>query len=279
MDELSVAGRNGFFVSSLSRRSTLNGLLRVMSCVMRFVKRLKMTQQDKYVRPTIIPNPLPKPPHIDADELDESLTRWICIVQRKAFRKELQALEDDKPLPRMSRLHRLTPMLWTKDNTLRIRGRLDNSQRPIDEIHPVILPADGALVNLIIKDAHLKTLHGGPQACIAYLRQRFWILKVRVAVRHYIGNSCTVCIRHSKRAAEQLMGALPAVRTTRAHAFERVGVDFAGPFHMRKLPTTQAALRRAMNYTQIYQEPLQIKGWIVIFVCLATRAVQSIWTF
>lgn len=70
------------------------------------------------------------------------------------------------------------------------------------------------------------------------------------------------------------MGALPAVRTTQALAFERVGVDFAGPFHMRKLPTTQAALRKAMNYKQLYEAPSQIQGYIVIFVCLVTRAVH-----
>lgn len=157
---------------------------------------------------------------------------------------------------------------------MRITGRLANSQRSLDEMHPMILPADGPLVELLIRDAHIRTLHGGPQACLAYLRQRFWILKARIAVRRYIGNKCTVCIRHSKTSAQQLMGALPAVRTTQACAFERVGVDFAGPFTLRKLPTTQAALRKAMSYKELYEAPSTIKGWIVIFICLVTRAVH-----
>lgn len=38
------------------------------------------------------------------------------------------------------------------------------------------------------------------------------------------------------------------------------GVDFAGPFEKRKLPTTQAVLREAMNYKELYEAPSQIKG-------------------
>lgn len=123
MDEMSVADGNGFFVSSLSRLNTLDGLLRVMS----YVQRLMATRQSGHVKPTTIPNPLPKPAYIEAEECELALTSWACIVQQRAFRKELEALRDDKPLPRLSRLHRLTPRLWEPDSTLRLRGRLDNS--------------------------------------------------------------------------------------------------------------------------------------------------------
>lgn len=186
----------------------------------------------------------------------------------------MRSLKDGESLPRVSRLQRLTPILWQQDSTLRLTGRLVNSSRSVDEMHPMILPSDGPLVALLVRDAHLRTLHGGPQACLAYLRQRFWILRARIAVRRYIEKKCTTCIRHSKRSAQQLMGALPSVRVTQACAFERVGVDFAGPFVMRKLPTTTAALRKAMTYKELYEPPSQIKGWVVIFICLVTRAVH-----
>lgn len=274
LDELSVSNAEHIYVSSLTRRNTLDGLLRVMSYVLRFVERMKGTRLPTYIKPKAIPNPLPKPRHIEPDEREKALTKWVCIVQRRAFRKELHSLEENEPLPRVSRLHRFTPVLRPEDHTLRITGRLANSQRSLDEMHPMILPASGPLVEFLIRDAHIKTLHGGPQACLAYLRQRFWVLKARIAVRRYIGSKCTICIRHSKASAQQLMGALPAVRTTQACAFERVGVDFAGPFMLRKLPTTQAALRKAMSYKEIYEVPSTIKGWIVIFICLVTRAVH-----
>lgn len=68
------------------------------------------------------------------------------------------------------------------------------------------------------------------------------------------------------------MGSLPSVRVTPAPPFSRVGVDFAGPFAMRKNQATAMALRKAA--TSIPNEPTTIKGWVVVFVCLVTRAVH-----
>lgn len=75
LDELSVANSDRIFVSSLSRRYKLDGLLRVMSYVLRFVKRLKAAKQCGYNKPNTIPEQLPKPTHIEPQERDEALTR------------------------------------------------------------------------------------------------------------------------------------------------------------------------------------------------------------
>lgn len=129
---------------------------------------------------------------------------------------------------------------------------------------------------MLIRDAHVsRTMHAGPQACIAFLRQRYWIINLRKEVRRFIGQSCTVCIRHRKSTAEQLMGQLPSVRVTPAPPYSRVGVDFAGPFTLRQSASTPMQLRSAAKWKSTYKEPkTTIKGWIAVFVCLVTRAVH-----
>lgn len=273
-DEMSVVSQDGYYVSSLKRRATLAGVLRVMSYVLRFIARIKAAKECGIPKPSAWPTPLPTPSFITARERDDALVMWTRIVQRRAFRKECDALQKELALPRESKLLRLTPVWRKEDSTVRLAGRLANAQLTFNETYPLVLPSDGDFVALLVKDAHVRTLHGGPQLCLAFLRRRFWILKARIAIRRYISRSCVQCIRHSKVSAQQLMGALPAARSTPGEPFNRVGVDFAGPFHMRKLPTTALALRKAVTSKQLYEEPSTVKGWVVIFVCLITRAVH-----
>lgn len=166
--------------------------------------------------------------------------------------------------------------MWNPSTGLLVlTGRLNTAVLSEDEKHPVILPSDQALVEFIIRDTHInRTMHGGPQPCIAFLRQRYWILNLRKSVRRFIGQKCTVCIRYRKETADQLMGQLPAARVTPTQPFARVGIDFSGPFALRKSCSTPVQLRTAAKPSSTYREPTTIKGWIVVFVCLVTRAVH-----
>lgn len=55
-DELSVAGSDGYYVSSLKRRATLASTLRVMSYVLRFIARIKSAKEKKSPRLTAVAN-------------------------------------------------------------------------------------------------------------------------------------------------------------------------------------------------------------------------------
>ena len=63
-------------------------------------------------------------------------------------------------------------------------------------------------------------------------------------------HKCVTCQRAKPRLTHQLMGDLPADRVRPARAFSSTGLDYAGPF--RK----------------------SYKGYIVLFVCFATRAIH-----
>ena len=57
----------------------------------------------------------------------------------------------------------------------------------------------------------------------------------------------------------QLMGNLPEGRVTQSGPFSRCGLDYAGPFQIK------ASKGRGMRTS---------KGYLAIFVCLATKAVH-----
>ncbi|XP_074105832.1 uncharacterized protein LOC141531748 [Cotesia typhae] len=101
-------------------------------------------------------------------------------------------------------------------------------------------------------------MHGGTQLTLAYTRQRYWIIGGRQPVRTQI-LKCLKCARHRGIRAQQLMGQLPARNVTPGSAFAHTGVDCAGPVQIK---TTN--IRGSRTY----------KGWICVFVCLASSTVH-----
>ncbi|GBO03254.1 hypothetical protein AVEN_74550-1, partial [Araneus ventricosus] len=137
-------------------------------------------------------------------------------------------------------------------------GRLKNSMLTESQKHPILLPKTDHVVNLIITDYHLKLLHAGPQLIQAALREKFWILSARDAVRRVV-RKCIPCFRNRPKLAEQIMGELPKSRVCPSSVFHRTGLDFAGPFLIR------SSKGRGSRNTKCY---------ICVFVCFATKAVH-----
>lgn len=137
----------------------------------------------------------------------------------------------------------------------------------INRAYKFIVPPESAIGQLLIRNAHFRTLHGGVSLNKAYLRQRFWFSKIGIAIRK-LTQHCPTCVRYSRRACEQLMGQMPSVRVTAAEPFSRVGVDFAGSF---KLEGCCVATSSGGCQTICRTRYCQRMG--VVFVCLAIRAV------
>lgn len=66
------------------------------------------------------------------------------------------------------------------------------------------------------------------------------------------------------------MGNLPADRVTQAECFLRTGLDFAGPFTIKK----QRGRPPAIEHCSKQPVTSTLKAWIVIFICLSSRAVH-----
>nr|XP_026492511.1 uncharacterized protein LOC113398129 [Vanessa tameamea]XP_026492512.1 uncharacterized protein LOC113398130 [Vanessa tameamea] len=183
----------------------------------------------------------------------------ICIkgTQHFHFKNDINKLKSNGYVSKSSKLHTLCPILDV-DGILRVGGRIEHSQASFDTKHSIILPSTSHLTKLIIQDAHLKTLHGGPLAMLNYLRSKFWILRARDNVKKCYRN-CITCVRYSRQKTHPFMGQLPSVRLKPERAFKSTGVDFTGFIKLRFAPG-----RGSKSY----------KGYICVFICMVTRAVH-----
>ena len=190
-------------------------------------------------------------------QLDSTLKFWVSYVQRLHFRDDLHQLGENKPLNSKSALLRFSPFI-DAFGLLRVGGRLRHSLLHPDEKNPMILPRESYLTQLIVWNAHEKTMHGGTQLVLNYLRQRFWIIRGRQVVRKIIFK-CLRCWRLRATPTTQLMGDLPSERVQPCSPFLHAGVDFAGPINLKC-----SKGRGTRSY----------KGYIAAFICLSTRAVH-----
>lgn len=229
----------------LDRYSSLLKLLRITAWIRRIIRRLRKQPQ------STLDNPL------TPSELYENQLFWVKTVQEVWFKEEIALLKKGKTLPRSNAMLRLTPFL-DKFGLLRVGGRLHFAKLDPEAKHPPILPRSSSLTRLIIEDAHIRTLHGGTQATLSCLRQRFWILGGRVPVRSFI-LKCVQCVRHRGQRAQQLIGQLPSSRLTPARPFLNTGLDYAGP-----IPLKTWKGKAARHY----------KGYITVFICMSTFATH-----
>lgn len=144
--------------SVLQRFSSLSGLLRVTALCFSFRHNSR--------------HPLEKRTgFITRDELESARLRWIRIAQRMDFQDEMTRLEQRKPLAARSPLLPLRPFLDDR-GLLRLGGRLQHALLPFDEKHPLILTKTNHLSLLLVRDAHMASLHGGPQLTRSLLLRR-----------------------------------------------------------------------------------------------------------
>jgi len=229
----------------LTRHSSLERLLWITAWCRRWLTR-RAAHQDMRARP----RPL------TPEEIDQGLLTWVRLVQAAQFKDVVRAMTKGASVGNR-RLAKLTPFL-DEHGALRVGGRMKHALLAYDERHPIILPSKSHLTSLLIGSCHLRVLHGGVQQTLGLLRQRFWILGERSAVKAHL-HRCVKCVRWRAASTQQLMGDLPAARVIPSRPFEHSGVDYAGPIMLR---ATRGRGHKAS------------KAFIVIFVCFSTRAVH-----
>ncbi|XP_039306359.1 uncharacterized protein LOC120358020 [Solenopsis invicta] len=242
---LSVNTKNYTPWDLINRYSSLVKLYRITATCQRAVSRFKRCTAMSTFGP------------LTTQELVDAKFYWVKEIQRASFQGDLQLLSKGRPISKSSPLVRLTPFLDAK-GLLRVGGRLQFSSLSQDEKHPLILPRESTLTSLIIRDAHLRTLHGGTQITLSLLRSEYWIIGGRAPVRSLI-IKCVKCARYRQTRAKQLMGQLPATRVSPNRPFEHTGIDYAGPF-----VTKTWKGKNARTY----------KSYIAVFVCFSTSAVH-----
>lgn len=155
--------------------------------------------------------------------------------------------------PEDNNLKKLMPYR-SQEGILCVGGRLSKSSLPADSKHPWILPTHHHVTTLIIRHYHTLTGHAGSERILADTREKYWIIKGRVAVRKVLSR-CITCKKLRARPEPQLMADLPPDRLTPAPPFSRVGIDYFGPF----------MVKRARS---------ELKRYGCVFTCLVTRAIH-----
>ncbi|XP_018400726.1 PREDICTED: uncharacterized protein LOC108778124 [Cyphomyrmex costatus] len=80
---------------------------------------------------------------------------------------------------------------------------------------------------------HMRNMHAGVQATMAFVRQRFWPISLRSTVRKII-QGCITCFRAKPVSSKAMMGSLPPARVRVSKLFSHCGVDYAGPVLLRE---------------------------------------------
>ncbi len=122
----------------------------------------------------------------------------------------------------------------------------------------LLLSLKSPLTKLLLRTLHHQYKHPGTSTLMAILAEDYYIPGVKAFLK-LVSRQCVTCQRAYARTMHQRMGNLPASRTQFAPPFDRTGIDFAGPFFIRRGNP---------------RKPTKVKVYGVIFVCFVTRAVH-----
>ncbi|XP_078483450.1 uncharacterized protein LOC144743487 [Ciona intestinalis] len=205
---------------------------------------------------------------VGRSQLLDAERRIIRSIQHLYFLEEIQTLtfasergnqretskRTKQKLKRQSSLYRLDPFL-DNEGVLRVGGRLRNSNLTYDVGHPVIIPKNHHITNLIIRHCHNLVHHMGRSATHNCTRQQgYWIINGSSSVANYI-RKCVLCRRLRGSLQTQKMVDLPCDRFNEEGPFSFSGMDYFGPFLVKE--------KRSL-----------VKRYGVLFTCLSSRAIH-----
>ncbi|XP_055530352.1 uncharacterized protein LOC129721615 [Wyeomyia smithii] len=217
-------------------------LQRVLAYILRFYKNCReKVKMNRVIQryPTV-------------EELRSAMTTIVRVLQFQSLADEIERVKAGKPCKHIGNL---CPII--NNGLLRAGGRLRHSSLTDEGKYQLILPGHNMVVQNFIMAIHRENLHVGPSALMAIVRRQFWVLNPRSTFRKVTRN-CVTCFKCKPITANQFMGDLPASRCDRALAFQKVGVDFAGPIFIK----------------QTGRKTAPVKGYICVFVCLVTKGIH-----
>ena len=179
--------------------------------------------------------------------------------QARAFGEEIRRVTAATPrsMKKNSSLRLVHPYM-SEEGLLLVSGRLEKADIPILQRNPVILSSKDAVTKLFFKYHHDVLSHCGATLLLAHIGQEIYIPGAKRLAREVCQN-CLLCRRLSPKSHHQKMGQLPAPRVNPSLCFVHTGLDYAGPFWIK---------------TGHPRRPIRVKGYLAVFVCLATKATH-----
>ena len=150
-------------------------------------------------------------------------------------------------------IRKLGPFI--SDGLLRGKGRVSKAPISHDAKHPIILPNESRLTQLVERWCHELVGHAGIGHSFTAIRERYWILKDSSAIRKVL-NDCMTCRRRSAPFCEQLKADLPKCRLQMNQApFFHTGGDCFGVFFVKQCRSL-------------------VKRYGCLFTCMTARALH-----
>nr|XP_012145447.1 PREDICTED: uncharacterized protein LOC100881684 [Megachile rotundata] len=232
-----------FKAEILYKFSNFNKLIRVIAYCYRFYNRIN--KKVKTVGPLTIP------------ELDFAHDIIIRLTQKESFQAEINSLKQETGSLQKCHLSALQPFI-DSSGILRVGGRLISSELAYDHKHPILLPNKHKVTDLICTHFHVIHGHAGTQNTLNAIRQKYWIIHGKIAVKRII-HKCILCFKAKPSIPIYQMGTWPKERVTFTRPFLKIGVDYCGPFFIKE---------------KKFRNTKKIKSYVSVFVCLTTKAIH-----
>lgn len=198
-----------------------------------------------------------RPDFITVLEYLEARTWLLRYSQEYAYPEEYRRLADKQLLPKDNPLASLNPFL-DDQGVMRVGGRLQKAGLHPAVAHPVILNIKSRIVKLFVTHLHQLLHHAGSSTVMSVLAVYHHVPTVKRFLRA-LGQSCVRCRIFYAQSGKQQMGELPEARVRVSRPFSTVGIDFAGPFKIKR-----GRIR----------DPTKLKAYICLFICYATKAIH-----
>lgn len=228
----------------ISRFSKFLRLVRATAWIYRYVDNLrsKIRKEVLYVG-DLVPA-----------EVEKAKMIWIRKAQSEMFNQDVKMLRKHQSVQSNSRLLQLSPIL-DEDNILRLNGRLKHAPVADSVKQPIILDPKHAFTEMLIHHQHEVCMHTGKDLVVNQLRQQFWIINIKAAVKKCF-HDCRFCKNRKCKPEPPEMGPLPEYRLTPyVRPFHFCGVDYFGPIEVK--------IGRRVE-----------KRYGVLFTCLTIRAIH-----
>ncbi|XP_076660139.1 uncharacterized protein LOC143363448 [Halictus rubicundus] len=179
---------------------------------------------------------------------------WYRTIQGEVFAREIEALNTGKGINKGSKIIGLKPFM-DEVGILRARGRITKFRDGVFNNQPIILDSRHPATMLLIRAYHQRFFHGSSNTVVNEIRQKYYIVGVRRALRSLI-SKCLICrFRRAKPRSPEMSNLPPGRVAYRQRPFSHCGMDYFGPMQVK------IGRRRE-------------KRWGVLFTCLTTRAVH-----
>ena len=203
----------GQFFGRFSQRHRLK---KFVAWILRYQTNLRRAVEHRKKGPLSL-NKTAKIEPITVEEINKAEREILTHVQKEGFKEEIATLKvasitvertsTAKPKKSQvyssSRIFKLDPQLM--DGLLRVGGLLEKAPVQLDTKHPMILPASHHVVRLIY---HHISGHSDTEHVLSMIRERFWIIKGRAAVKRAL-SGCFSCRKRHTPVGEQKMANPP----------------------------------------------------------------------